>query len=82
MYSSLESCMPHIRPLPWEGSVTAFIILSGVRKRLEMLSEVLEMADAHEEPLRCLGVLAGIMESQIVELERVCGRLCPNFDEE
>lgn len=77
----ISNYIEHIRPLPRASSVTTFICLVGIIERLGMLSEVLEMADAHGENLHCLGALAKLVESQIIEMERILGSLCPNMDE-
>ncbi|MDE6735354.1 MAG: hypothetical protein K2J64_07825 [Desulfovibrio sp.] len=77
MSHSLPSLIPHVRALSLAENITAFIVLTTVRKKLEMLAEVLDLADAQGEPLRCTGALAGIVENQIAELERLCDKLCP-----
>lgn len=77
MANSLCSCIPHVRALSLAENITAFIVLTTVKGKLEMLSELLDLADAQNQPLRCTGALAGIVENQIAELERICAKLCP-----
>lgn len=77
MSHSLSSLIPHVRALSLAENITTFIVLTTVKKKLEMLAEVLDLADAQEQPLRCTGALASIVENQIAELERLCDRLCP-----
>lgn len=77
MATSLQARIYNARPLSRADNVSAFLILTTVRQKLELLSEFLDLADALDQPLRSTHALGSIVDDQIVALERLCDRLCP-----
>ncbi len=81
MSLSLSLCLEHIQPLPQAGSVSTFIIIGSVVKSLYMVSEMLNLAAQADDSFHSGEALADYVDSQIVKLESLLDRLCPELGE-
>lgn len=81
MSFQLAPYLHHIQSVSESSAIGAFIQLNTVRENLALVWEILDLADRNGESLYSLPALAGLVERQIFELERLCETFCPEMGE-
>lgn len=81
MSFDLAPYLHHIHSVSESSAIGAFIQLNTIRENLALVWEMLDMADRNDESLYSLSAVAGLVERQIFEVERLCEIFCPEMGE-